>query len=161
MFLFVGKLGFAERVPLPTTAVLNWQPVIFASPSVLNRDRPRKTTQPDIGFFTTVAGIGAEPDDMLRQNIPAVTPIFSSVSQHRFASVVIFIMHHRVRLAEKPPQRIILSPPLEITLLALELQHLANLLKRQVEAALAKRPQLLADIGGWRLGGERQREMNG
>src|SRR5712671_6042215 len=65
-------------------------------------------------------------------------------------------MNGRVRLAEKPANRILAIPTLKVALVVLELQQFADLLKRNVESGLAEHPQLLFDLGNGRLGGEIQ-----
>ena len=71
-------------------------------------------------------------------------------------------MNHRIRLAQKPPQRVFPIPLLEVALvIATELQHFGNLLKWQVEAGLAEGIQLLPDACNGRLGRQRHGVVDG
>lgn len=104
-----------------------------------------------------MAGERAEPDDQLRQNRPTVAPIRPALNRHRLAGTIVFEMNGRIGLAEKPTNRIVPIPTLEVAFrLAPELQHLGDLLERQVEATLAERTQPLFDFGERGLGGEFQ-----
>lgn len=77
--VLIGILRLAKRMPVPTPAVLNLDPMIIALPAIRNDDRLGKPAQSDIGFFATVAGISGETNDPLRQNVASVASDRKSV----------------------------------------------------------------------------------